>query len=141
MDYFTPDITGKIFAIWLKVGLSPGRRLAMVATADIRWLAAQGFLHPESEVYKNRALSLAGDELSFEDVDGVFRERLGYGVPNTWELVRRFILWMVVDLGIMSRWFDEVGYKPDIGGWKELNPGLLTLGDWLEKHSGFPMKK
>lgn len=141
MDTLTNDFTGKLMATWIKVSLRPSKKLAFIATSDIGFFAAQGFLQPDNPEYKNRAISLAGDELTFDEVNQVFKDKLGYPVPTTYEFLGRFIKWMIKEMDIMFRWFDEVGYNVDIPKLKKLHPGLLSLGDWLEKESGFPVKK
>lgn len=140
MEDLTPDFMGKVFATFIKVGIKPSKPLALVATSDIGYFAGQAFLQPESPEYKNKAISLAGDELKFEQVDQVFKERLGYNVPTTFEFVARVVKWMVKELGIMFNWFDEEGFDVDIPKLKRMNPGLKDLGTWLETESGFPKK-
>ena len=140
MEEMTPDFQGKVMATWLKISLKPSKPLAYVATSDIGFFAGQAFLQPESPEYKNKAISLAGDELTFGQVRQVFRERLGYEVPTTFEFVARFIKWMVSDLSMMFRWFDEEGMVVDLPKLRRMNPGLKDLGTWLETESGFSKK-
>ena len=140
MEGLTPDFMGKVMATWLKIGLKPSKPLAYVATSDIGFFAGQAFLQPNSPEYKNKAISLAGDELTFGQLSQVFKERLGYEVPTTFEFVARFIKWMVSDLNMMFRWFDEEGMVVDIPKLKKMNPGLKDLGTWLETESGFTKK-
>lgn len=140
MEGLTPDFMGKAMATWLKIGLKPSKPLAYVATSDIGFFAGQAFLQPNSPEYKNKAISLAGDELTFGQVSQVFRETLGYEIPTTFEFVARFIKWMVSDLNMMFRWFDEEGMVVDLPKLRRMNPGLKDLGTWLETESGFPKK-
>lgn len=140
MDGLTPNFMGKVMATFLK-GMKPSKPLAFVATSDIGFFGAQAFLQPESPDYKNKAIGLAGDELTFGQVNQVFRERLGYEVPTTFEFVGRFVKWMVSELGIMFKWFDDEGFAVDIPKLKRMNPELKDFGMWLETESGFPKKK
>lgn len=140
MDGLTPNFMGKVFATTIKIGLKPSKPLAFVATSDIGFFAAQAFLQPESPEYKNKAISLAGDELTFGQFNQIFREKLGYEVPTTFEFVARFIKWMVSELGIMFEWFDEEGCTADISRLRRMNPGMKDFGTWLETESGFPKK-
>ena len=140
MEGLTPDFTGKVFSSCLKIGLKPSKPLAYVATSDIGFFAGQAFLQPESPEYKNKAISLAGDELTFGQVRQIFRERLGYELPTTFDFVARFLKWMVGDLNKMFRWFDEEGMVVDIPRLRRMNPGLKDLGTWLETESGFAKK-
>lgn len=140
MDNLTPNFMGKVFATFIKISLSPSKPLAFIATSDIGVFGAQAFLQPESPEYKNRAISLAGDELTFGQFNQVFRERMGYEVPTTFEFLARFIKWMVSEMGIMFKWFDEEGFAVDIPKLRRMNPGLKDFGTWLETESGFPKK-
>lgn len=141
MDGLTPNFMGKVMATWIKIGLKASKRLSFIATSDIGFFAAQGFLQPDSPDYKNQAISLAGDDLTFEEISQVFKDKQGYGVPTTFEFVGRFIKWMLTELNIMFKWFDEVGFAVDIPKLKRMNPKLMNLGDWLEKEGGFPVQK
>lgn len=141
MDGLTPDFMGKVFATFLKIGVKPSKPIAFVATSDIGFFGAQAFLQPESPEYKDKAISLAGDELTFKQVKQVFREKFGYEIPTTFEFLARFIKWWVSELGIMFKWFDEEGFDVDIPKLKRMNPGLKDFGTWMETESGFPKKK
>ena len=140
MEGLTPSFMGKVFATFLKIGLKPSKPVAFIATSDIGFFGGQAFLQPESPEYKNKAISLAGDKLTFGQLSQVFRERLGYEIPTTFDFVARFVLWMVSELGIMFKWFDEEGLTADIPKLRTMNPGLKDFGTWLETESGFPKK-
>ncbi|KAL8949464.1 MAG: hypothetical protein Q9222_004430 [Ikaeria aurantiellina] len=137
MDNLVPGFMGKVFTTMTKVGLKPGKPLQYIAVSDIGYFAAQAFLQPQDPKFHNRAINLAGDELTFAQLDEVFVKRLGYPVPTTFEFLARFMKWMISELNIMYKWFDEEGYGVDIPELRKMHPGLKTFGDWLEKESGF----
>ena len=142
MDGLTPNFMGKVFATFLKIGIKPSKPLAYIATSDIGFFAAQAFIQPQSPEYKDKAITIAGDEVTFGQLNQVFKEKLGYEMPTTFEFLARFIKWMVSELNIMFRWFDEEGFSSvDIPKVKRMNPGLKDFGTWLETESGFPIKK
>lgn len=141
MDGITPDFMGKALATFMKIGIKPSKKLAYIATSDIGFFAAQAFLQPESPDYKKKAISLAGDELTYEELQQVFKEKQGYDLPTTYEFFARFMKRMLTEINVMFRWFDEVGYAVDIPKLKKMNPGLMDFGKWLEKEGGFPVKK
>ena len=141
MDSQTPNFMGKIMATWLKIGLKPSKPLAYIATSDIGFFACQAFLHPDSPDYKSQAITLAGDELTFGQLNEVFEEKIGYPMPTTYEFLVRFIQWMMTDLKLMFKFFNEEGYAPDIPKLRRMHPGLKDFGTWLETESGFPKKK
>ena len=140
MDGLTPNFMGKIFATMLKISLK-SKPLAFIATSDIGFFAAQALLRPESPDYRNQAISLAGDDLTFQQINANFQEKVGYPVPTTFEFLAHFIKWMVSDFRTMLKWMDEEGYEVDIARLKRLNPRLKSFGDWLEKEGRFPVKK
>ena len=140
MDGLTPNFMGKIFASWIKTGLKPSKPLAFIATSDIGYFAGQAFLQPENSDYKNKAISLAGDELTFEQLKQVFKEKIGYEIPTTFDFVAILIRWMIKEMRLMFKWFDEEGFVVDIPKLREMNPGLKDFGTWLETESGFQKK-
>ena len=141
MDGIAPNFMGKVFNTILKIDVKPSKPIAYIATSDIGFFAAQAFIQPQNPEYKNKAITLAGDELTFGQLSKVFEEKFGYEVPTTFEFLARFVKWMVSELNIMFRWFDEEGFTVDIAKLKRMNPGLKDFGTWLETESGFPQKK
>lgn len=140
MDGLTPNFMGKAFASWIKTGLKPSKPLAFIATSDIGFFAGQAFLQPENAEYKNKAISLAGDELTFGQMKQVFKEKMGYEIPTTFDFVASFIRWMIKEMRLMFKWFDEEGFSVNLPKLREMNPGLKDFGTWLETESGFQKK-
>lgn len=70
-ENLVPGTVGKVFATSLKMALK-GRPLHMVATDDIGFFGAEGFMHPER--YQNKGLSLAGDELTYDEFARIFKD-------------------------------------------------------------------
>jgi uncharacterized protein YbjT (DUF2867 family) len=138
MENFTPDFMGKVFATAWWAGLPENIQLQLVATTDIGYFAAQALIKPEE--YKGRKLSLAGDELTYNQANQVFKEKLRKDMPTTFGFVGWLLLKLVKELGLMFKWFAEVQYAADIKELKSIHPHLMTLGDWLEKESGWAKK-
>ncbi|KAL2865377.1 uncharacterized protein BJX67DRAFT_358758 [Aspergillus lucknowensis] len=132
IDALAPGFIGKAFATSWKVALR-GRPLQVIAVSDIGFFGARAFLNPEE--YKGRGISLAGDELSFEDMARIFKSKTGTDVPVTFDFVARFLMWMVADFGAMFRWFHDEGYKADIQALRKVHPGLKDFRLWLEEES------
>lgn len=140
MENLTPDFMGKVFATAWKAILKD-KPLQLVATSDIGFFAADAFAFPER--YRGRAISLAGDELTFQRMAEVFRARVGREVPTTFELPVRALLAMMPELGTMFWWFRDEGYGVGIEGveaLRELHPHMKDFGNWLETQSGFVRK-
>ncbi|KAI4193530.1 MAG: hypothetical protein LQ350_008269 [Teloschistes chrysophthalmus] len=140
VDQFVPGFMGKVLATMVKVSVKPSKPLQYVAVSDIGHFAAQGFLQSDDPAYKNQAINLAGDELTFEQLSEVFEKKMGYPVPTTFGFIARFVKWMVTELNVMFKWFDEEGFGADIPALKRMHPGLKSFGDWLETESAFVKK-
>ncbi|MCJ1404591.1 hypothetical protein MMC11_007817 [Xylographa trunciseda] len=130
----TTDIHGKGFArMWQQVG---PKKLQMVSTKDIGWFGANALLHPETN--RNRALTLAGDELTQEEADVIFKEITGTSMGIAPCVVGKGLKFAMKDtLGAMFQWFKEVGYGADISECRQLHPGMQDYRAWLLETSPF----
>lgn len=137
LQNFTPDFFGKVFTTCWKIAIKE-KPLQVISVTDIGFFGAQAFLVPDQ--YRNRALSLAGDELTFAEMEEIFRSKCGREVPLTFHFVSRILLWMMKDLGCMFQWFYNSGYGADIPSLKKIHPELQTFESWLENESGFVSK-
>jgi uncharacterized protein YbjT (DUF2867 family) len=140
-DNLTPDFMGKAFAaMWSNMG---NVKLQLVGTRDIGIFAALAFSNVESdpETYRNKAISLAGDELTQAEGSQVFEKVYGKKMPSTFGLVGSMIEYMVKEMGTMFKWFKDVGYKADIAENKRLNPSMRNFETWLREESKFNEKK
>ncbi|KAL2796714.1 hypothetical protein BJX66DRAFT_299114 [Aspergillus keveii] len=134
IDGFSNDFLGKVFATAWKVVLK-GKPLQVVAVSDIGFFAAQAFINPDE--YKAKSVSIASDELTFDEFAKIFKSKTGKDVPTTFDFLARFVLWMVTDLGKMYRWFHDEGYKADLQELKRVHPGLKDFRSWLETESAW----
>ncbi|QSZ34553.1 hypothetical protein DSL72_006147 [Monilinia vaccinii-corymbosi] len=130
MENFAPGVAGKIFPTAWCVALAPTTKLQLVATADIGYFAARALLKPKE--YHGRAISIAGDELTFGEANEIFESRLGKDIPRTFNFVGSALLWAIKDVGLMFTWFEQRGYAADIDALRKEHPGLQSLGDWLK---------
>lgn len=137
MENLTPDFMGKVFATAWKA-IVKDKPLQLVATSDIGFFAAEAFASPVR--YRGRAISLAGDELTFQRMAEVFRARVGRDVPTTFEMPVRAIMSMMGGFGAMFRWFRDEGYGADIQALRVVHPEMKDFGTWLETQSGFVKK-
>lgn len=128
MENFDGGFVGKVFtAAWKSVVKS--RPLQLVATDDIGVFAAKSFTDPEK--YAGRSVSLAGDELTYEQMQKVFVNKTGAEAPRTLDIVAKGVLWMSKEMGTMFSFFEREGYGADIKALKKEHPGLIDLGTWL----------
>ena len=129
-----PGFMGKVFASSIQTVLGD-RKLQLVATSDIGFFGAEAFLKPDE--YKNKKLSLAGDELNFAEFKNIFDRQTGQTLPTTFTLVAGLLNKMVKELGTMFRWFRDVGYAADIPHLKTIHPELKDFKTWLATESAW----
>ena len=133
-DNFAPGYFGKVFNTCWRMVLK-GKPLQLIATSDIGYFGAEALLNPEA--YKGKAISLAGDELTFDRMAQIYKEKTGNEIPTTFQLSCSILMAMMKDFGIMFKWFHDEGYKADISELKKVHPGLKDFSSWLETDSGF----
>ncbi|KAF9691024.1 hypothetical protein EKO04_011266 [Ascochyta lentis] len=129
-----PGFLGKVFATSWDATLKE-KPLQLIATSDIGFFAAEAFTKPEE--YKGQKLSLAGDELTYTQFKTIFAEKTGQSLPTTFRFLAAAINMMVKDLGLMFKWFKDVGYGADISKVRRMNPNLKDFGAWLKEDSQF----
>ncbi|KAL2835681.1 hypothetical protein BJY01DRAFT_223223 [Aspergillus pseudoustus] len=134
IDTFSNDFLGKVFTTAWKITLK-GKPLHVVAVSDIGFFAAQAFIKPDE--YSGKAVSIASDELTFDELVRIFKSKTGKDLPTTFDFIARFVMWMLTDLGTMYRWFHDEGFKADIQELKKLHPGLKDFRTWLETDSAW----
>jgi uncharacterized protein YbjT (DUF2867 family) len=133
-DNFTDDYFGKVFTTAWQMALK-GKPLQLIATSDIGFFAAAAFMNPEAS--KNRALSLAGDNLTFEQMSDIFERSTGKKVPTAFRLPVWLMMAAVKEMGVMFKWFHDEGFGVDISALKRLNPELKDFETWLKSESQF----
>lgn len=138
MENFTPDALGRGFAAMYKVGIPEDKPLQLISTADIGHFAAEAFRKPSA--YRNRVMSLAGDQLTYKQMNEVFREKTGTEAPRSWDITGNAMLWGIKELGTMFKFFDKPGFDADVAACRAEHPGMLTLGQWIETKSAFAKK-
>lgn len=133
-ENLVPGFFGKIFStVWeLRLKKKP---LQLIATSDIGYFGAEAFLKPEE--WRNRSISLAGDELTLAQFRAIFKEKTGQDVPTTFRFLGMLILWLSKDFSLMFNWFQTDGYGVDIAELRKIRPELKDFGTWLEKDSQF----
>ena len=123
-------------ALIIPMPLSAGRRLAMIAVADIAAFASLSFERPS--MYDGLALEIAGDELTLPEAAALIAEQIGEPVTYVqipFEAVRS----QSEDLYRMYDWLEREGYAPDFTRLRELNPDLRGFRDWLAEGSAAPL--
>ncbi|KAL1886625.1 Ubiquitin carboxyl-terminal hydrolase isozyme L3 [Paecilomyces lecythidis] len=133
-DNLTPDYFGRVFATAWQMSLN-GKPLQLIATSDIGFFAARAFMSPEE--CKGKFFSLAGDELTYDQMATIFKQKTGKDVPTTYRIPVWLMMKAVKELGVMFKWFKDEGYGADIAALRAINPQLKDFGTWLETESAF----
>jgi uncharacterized protein YbjT (DUF2867 family) len=128
MDNLAPGFFGKVFLTMIRdvMGEKP---LQWIATKDIGFFAAEAFHN--SATWNKKAIGLAGDELTFSQLSGVFGRETGATVGTTHGLFGKALKHGVKELGIMVEWFKQEGYKANIAEVRAIHPGVTTMKQWL----------
>ncbi len=116
----------------LQQPLSPTTHLQMVAVGDIGAFAALAFEHPGK--WKNRTFSLAGEELSMQQIADAFSRATGRDVQYVQVSWDQFEKNMGQELTVMYRWFDEKGFHFNIEEVQREYPATHTFDRWLEAY-------
>lgn len=139
-ENLTPGFFGKAFtAMWRLNGMD--RKLQFISTKDIGRIAAEAFINADTPEYKNKAFSIAGDELSPNEAANIFKETTGQEIPNTYPFVGSLLRWGMKDqLGKMFDWFVAEGFGVDVKATRKQFPFMKDFKTWLETESAWAKK-
>lgn len=112
--------------------LSPTTRLQMVAVDDIGAFAALAFEHPGK--WHNRTFSIAGDELSMQEIAAAFNRISPHEVRYVQTDWQEFEQHAGHELAVMYRWFEDKGYHLDLDEVRREYPNATTFNRWLETY-------
>lgn len=131
------DFFGKGFmAMWRLNGNDS--KLQLVSTKDIGKVAAEAFLHANSDEYRNKSIDLAGDEINPDEAANIFKEVTGRNIPLTNSFVGRALKFGLREqLGIMFDWFATDGFGVDLAETRRRYPYMKDFRTWLETESAW----
>ncbi|KAI1477275.1 NAD(P)-binding protein [Daldinia eschscholtzii] len=134
MDNLAPGFPTKVFMAALHNHLG-NKRMQWIATSDIGVFGAKAFADPER--WNRRAVGLAGDELSWTQLNASFAKATGLPVPVSYWFFGSALTYVVTEMGLMIGWFASDGYKADVTARRKDHPKMLTMEEWLVKESPF----
>jgi uncharacterized protein YbjT (DUF2867 family) len=131
--FFTDNLAipggfGALFWGAVAGSLRGGRRLQVIAVDDIGAIAALAFAQPETFI--GRAIEIAGDEATLEDMAAAY-QRVKGKKPLRIPLPPSLLRLMDKDLGLMFRWFRDDGYHADIPALRQMLPSLKSFEEGL----------
>jgi len=137
MDNLAPGFPTQVFMAAMRDTLGT-KSNQWIATADIGVFAKLAFESPDK--FNHKAIGLAGDELTSEQLSQAFENKTGSRMDGTFWFLGSFLKYMVAELGTMINWFGSDGYRANIPELKKMHPGLMNMETWIEKKSAFPAK-
>ncbi|KAF9881010.1 NmrA-like family protein [Colletotrichum karsti] len=141
MDQYVSDagVMGSVMGgLW--ASMPRDRRLQLVSARDIGVFAARALVEGPGE-WGGKALSLAGDEISFAEAEETFERVVGRRMPQSWGFVAHAVRWASEDAGRSMEWFEREGYRADIAKLRAMEPSLQTWEMWLRESSGWTEKR
>ncbi|XXH04337.1 hypothetical protein Hte_010751 [Hypoxylon texense] len=136
MDNLAPGFPTRVFMAALHNHLGGGDKpMQWVAASDIGVFAAKAFADPAR--WDRRAVGLAGDELSWRQLDAAFAEATGSPAPTSYWFFGSALTYVVTEVALMIGWFASDGYKADVRARRKDHPDMLTMEKWLVKESAF----
>ncbi|KAF2653239.1 NAD(P)-binding protein [Lophiostoma macrostomum CBS 122681] len=134
MEELNDSFNGKVLATLWK-SINPKKALQFVAIKDVGWFSAQPFKQPDE--WAGKYLSVAGDELTFDELDSVFRKTFGRDVPTTFSMVGWAINKSVKHVRLMLKVMLGEGYGADLTEIKRMHPDLTDFASWYKSESAF----
>lgn len=137
MDNLSPGFPAKVFLAAMRDTLGD-KPLQWIASSDIGAFAKMVFEKPTE--WNHRALGLAGEEQTVQQLCEKVERKSGVSVQPTYWIFGALLKRMVNEMGLMLDWFGSDGYKSDIPKLRSIYPALMDFEMWLEKESPFPKK-
>jgi hypothetical protein len=78
--------------------------MQLISTVDANWFGVEAFVKSQSKEYRNTAISLAADELTFNEASRICKEKAGLEMPATFSIVDWAVLKVLSDVRVMFEW-------------------------------------
>ena len=114
--------------------LDKGTRFHMISVADIAWFAADVFSHPDE--YVGKAVDIAGDSLTPDDMKRIYRNVTGRRVlPTSATLTRLFLRFANPESARQFRWNNEKGWHFPLEPLRQRHADLIDFETFLRLHT------
>ncbi len=127
-NFNMPELKKSISEGILRLPLKPGKLLQMIAPDDLGIFVRMAFESPE--MFLDKSIDIAGDEMTLREAAGIFTARIGCRVVYE-EIPIEMIQNESKDDALMFEWLNDSNFKVDIKSLKTIHPGLMTLDNWL----------
>jgi hypothetical protein len=137
-DNLMPNLFGKVFtSSWVMRLGENAKKMQLIATSDVGVFGAQAFIDADSAEYKNKSISLAGDELTFDEMKAIFEKKTSATLPTTYAFIAAIIQWLSKDFGYMMKWMRTDGFGVDLAEMKRRKIDVKDFETWLETESAW----
>ncbi|MFG2986539.1 NmrA/HSCARG family protein [Streptomyces sp. NPDC048258] len=114
----------------LSTGLAPDVPQQIMAVDDVGAVAALAFSRPQEWI--DRAVSLAGDELTPVQIAAAIGKALGIPLPYV-RIPIDAIRALSEDFAYANEWLNRCGYRADLPATRKIHPGVMDFRTWLER--------
>lgn len=121
---------GKVFATVWKDRVD--RKMTVVDTSDIGTYGAAAILESQSKTYKNTEFDVAGDHLTFQEANEIFKKKVGRDIPTTYGFFVSLMLFMIHDVKKMVEFFNEPGFAASPEQSNKLHH-MANFEEWVDR--------
>lgn len=138
LDNLEGGFVGKVIATAWRDHIPAEKKMQVIAASDIGWFGASAFLSSSSPDYRNAAISLAGDNLTYSEADRTYQKETGQAIPTSFGFIASSLVSMVKGVGLMFTFMRTQEVGADIARLRQMNPELKTMQSWA---AGLPLAK
>ena len=103
--------------------------IQLISATDIGEFAALAFENPSQ--YVGKTISLAGDELTTDQIQQAYQNVKGTKLPMTFSIFPKMITLLNKEMSSMFTFFNKHGYKANIAELRQMHPQLKTFEQFL----------
>lgn len=130
LDNLEGGFVGKVIATAWKDHIPSDKKMQVIAASDIGWFGASAFLHSSAPDYRNAAISLAGDDLTYGEANQIYQKETGQPIPTSYGFIATSLVSMVKGVRLMFKFMRTQEVGADIARLRTMNPELKTMQSW-----------
>lgn len=130
LDNLEGGFVGKVIATAWRDHLPANKKMQVIAASDIGFFGASAFLKYSNPQYRNQAISIAGDELTFDQANKIFQEETGQPIPTSYGFIASSLVNLVKGIRLMFKFMRNEGTGCDLETCKAMNPELKSMRAW-----------
>lgn len=130
LDNLEGGFVGKVIATAWKDHIPSDKKMQVIAASDIGWFGASAFLNSSAPDYRNAAISLAGDDLTYGEANQIYQKETGQPIPTSYGFIATSLVSMVKGVRLMFKFMRTQEVGADIARLRTMNPELKTMQSW-----------